>query len=129
MDGVTALHEAAWQGSEKMAYLLIEAKADVEAGDEDGNTVLHEVVTKGCKSIPIVDLLLARGADINTHYGGEKATVLHHAAIQGNIMMVRYLLQKGARITATDIDGMTALDWAEDQGHEAMIFFLSRYNV
>ncbi|RYP78164.1 hypothetical protein DL769_003245 [Monosporascus sp. CRB-8-3] len=124
VDGVTALHQAAGNGSEEIARLLVDAGADVNAVDKDGMTALHEAVTHGCESIAIVDLLLAHGVDINAHHGGKKATVLHHAAIQGNVAMVRYLLQKGARITATDVDGMTALDWAKDTGHEAMIFFL-----
>ncbi|KAI0902853.1 ankyrin [Ustulina deusta] len=127
--GVTALHEAAEWGLVELAHLLIEAGADVEAVDEGGITVLHKAVMNYMGSTHIVELLLAHGVDIDAHYGNRKATALHHAATRGNIAMVRYLLEKGARIAATDINGKTALDWAKDTDHEAMMFFLRRYDT
>jgi ankyrin repeat protein len=135
MDGVTALHEAARRGCLKIAHLLIDAGADVEAMDDGGITVLHEAAIhpsskEAFDSEPtdIVDLLLAHGADINAHYGPKKATVLHCAAAQGNIAMACHLLQNGARTGATDADGKTALDLAAARGHEAMMFVLNRQN-
>lgn len=127
--GVTALHEAAEWGSVELAHLLIKAGADVEAVDEGGITVLHKAVMNYMGSTHIVELLLAHGVDIDAHYGNRKATALHHVATRGNIAMVRYLLEKGARIAATDINGKTALDWAKDTDHEAMMFFLRRYDT
>ncbi|KAK4128109.1 ankyrin [Parathielavia appendiculata] len=47
MPGATALQEAAWNGSEDFARLLIEAGADVHAVDEDGITALHQAVSNG----------------------------------------------------------------------------------
>lgn len=127
--GQTALHEAAWTGSLEIASRLIEAGADVNAMNKYGQTAIHDAVSRGWESRAIVDLLLAYGVDINAPYGCRRETVLHHTANEGNIAMVEYLLGKGARIAATDIDGMTALDSAKSKGHEAMIFFLSRYNT
>ncbi|VUC20102.1 unnamed protein product [Clonostachys rosea] len=125
IEGSTALHEAARQRSEEIARLLIDAGADVQAADENGRTALHVAVTYSSEAV--VDLLLARGVDINAHYGEEKETILHHAVYTMNIAMMQHLLQKGARIDATEADGMTALDCAEIIEHEAMIFFLRRY--
>ncbi|RSL97643.1 hypothetical protein CDV31_012921 [Fusarium ambrosium] len=127
-DGVTALHVAARIGSEAIARLLIKAGADVRAADEDGMTVLYKAVSNGCASLAIVDLLLAHGVDINAHHDDNEITVLHEAVLKGNIEMVRCLLQRGARIDATDVFGRTALDLAKDEGHEAMVFFLGHYN-
>ncbi|KIX98300.1 uncharacterized protein Z520_05601 [Fonsecaea multimorphosa CBS 102226] len=131
--GTTALHEAAQRGNVEMARLLIEAGADAEAADEDGNTVLHEAVNepaiKKGATPAIIDLLLAQGVDINAHYGGKKATVLHHAVMKGDVATVQFLLERGANIAATDVEEMTALDWAKESGHEAMIFVLSRHST
>jgi ankyrin repeat protein len=130
-DGATALQDALarMNGSVEMARLLIEAGADVKTVKEDGVTALHNAATHPGESTAIVDLLLIQGADINARYGDKMATVLHHIAFQGNIAMAQLLLEQGARITATDVDGRTALDWAKDTGHEAMIFVLSRHDM
>ena len=128
-NGGTALHEAARIGLADIACLLVEAGVDVNAVNEDGATALHEAVSAGVDSIAVIDLLLSHGVDINAHYGDKNATVIHHAILQNNVIIVGYLLEKGASITATDINGKTALDLANDIGHEAMLFFLGRDNT
>jgi ankyrin repeat protein len=120
---MTALHKAAWQGDEKIVRLLVEVEADVKAIDDDGDTVLHEAVRSECE-VAVVDFLLANRVGINAYYG----TVLHYAALWGNMAMVQILLRRGARIDAVDIEGMVALDWVKEADHEAMIFFLTLFN-
>jgi ankyrin repeat protein len=107
--GDTALHQAARNGWVEIARLLIEVGADVKAVDEVGITALHEAATHGYESRVIINLFLGHGVDINAQYGEKMAPVLHHTAKLGNITMVQYLLEKGARIAAADVNGMTAL--------------------
>lgn len=127
VNGMTALHEAVKSKSYEVTRLLINAGADIKAVDENGHTPLHYAIRGVFGSRRIIKLFLAHGVDINAHYGKKKATVLHYAAMLANIVMVRFLVEEGARIDATDIDGKTALDWVEHEGHEVMIFSLRRY--
>ncbi|KAI0868926.1 ankyrin [Hypoxylon argillaceum] len=127
VNGMTALHEAVKSTSYEVTRLLINAGADIKAVDENGHTPLHYAIRGVFGSRRIIKLFLAHGVDINAHYGKKKATVLHYAAMLANIVMVRFLVEEGARIDATDIDGKTALDWVEHEGHEVMIFSLRRY--
>ena len=41
--------------------------------------------------------------------------------------MVRYLLEQGADFTVPDYEGKTALDVAEDTGHQGVIDMLQAY--
>ena len=43
-------------------------------------------------------------------------TALMHAAMNGNVEIVRLLLDNGAKATATDSAGSTALHWAAERG-------------
>ena len=54
---MTPLHEA---GSERIARLLLDAKAQIMARDMDGMTPLHTAPNK-----KVAELLIDRGADIN----------------------------------------------------------------
>ena len=59
------LHGAISKGDYESALKMIEQGADVEASDaESGGWVLHFAVMKG--RLPIIDLLVSRGADINS---------------------------------------------------------------
>jgi ankyrin repeat protein len=59
----------------------------------------------------IVDMLLARGADVNAR-GEEGETALMWAASGGKLDMVKRLIDAGAKILQRDHDGEDALDYA-----------------
>jgi uncharacterized protein len=68
--------------------------------------------------IPMMELFLSRGADINqTNSVGEQA--LMHAAWRGRIEAVRWLLDRGAHINRTGRE-WSALHYAVFAGHEAI---------
>ncbi len=46
------------------------------------------------------------------------------AAQEGNVQVIRSLLEKGADINAKDNKGMTALDIAKDKGYVKLIYLL-----
>jgi ankyrin repeat protein len=75
--------------------------------------------------MPMMDLLLANGADINAQITGtltysmrvtrapsanEGMTALHYAALNGRPELVRYLLGKGARMDLLDAEGRKPID-------------------
>src|ERR1700704_3413663 len=73
--GATLLHDAAWNGNEQIAGLLLEYRADANARHlEAGSTPLHYAVIKDHPEI--VSLLLEHGADIKATYRSG-ATPLH----------------------------------------------------
>jgi uncharacterized protein len=63
----------------------------------------------------MVELLVARGAEINEGAGGN--TALHAAAYFGRLEMAEWLLECGADPAATDYEGKTPLQVAEGNGH------------
>ncbi len=75
--------------------------------------------------MPILQMLVERGADVNA--GAGKTTALHAAAGSGRPEMVRYLLEQGADFMATNYEGKTVLDVAEDTGHQGIIDMLQSY--
>ena len=61
--GSTPLHNAAKEGHNEIAELLIAGSAEVNAKDNYGKTPLHRAVQEGY--MEIVELLIAKGADVN----------------------------------------------------------------
>ena len=104
------LHDAITRDDYESALKMIEHGADIEAKDADaGGSVLHFAVMKG--RLPIIDLLVTRGADINsrTRTG---TTPLHTAVFYGQLPVVDYLAAKGADVNARSASGTTPLQLA-----------------
>jgi ankyrin repeat protein len=101
------LHVAAWQRREKIAQLLLEKGADVNARGDHGRTPLHYAVENNTK--PITTLLVEHGADpgIRNDFG---VTPLYSAASVGDNKLVVLLLHHGA---TKDINSALHLDGAE----------------
>ena len=142
------MHYAAFRGRPEIAKLLIEAKADLNAKDEEGLTPLDTVLTKNTK-----DLLLKHGAKnsveidyplhyaaANGHNGVAKAliesgrnvnakiesrwwagwTPLHFATRNGHTDTVKMLIQKRAEVNTKDWQGWTPLHSAAGSGDTGM---------
>jgi ankyrin repeat protein len=89
------LHEAAKAGEVEEAERLIQAGANLEALDEDGETPLTAAALAGQSAV--VKLLFARGADIKGRNKGG-FTLLHAAAYSGHAEIVEFALDRGAGI-------------------------------
>lgn len=56
-----------------------------------------------------VERLLREGAHINARKGAYKTTALMEASVQGNVDVMRFLIENGADVNLVDKDGWTAL--------------------
>jgi ankyrin repeat protein len=111
----TALHLATCKDKEKIAKLLIDRKADVNARDEYGATPLHKAANTNAPKV--AKLLIDAKADVNTRdkYG---ATPLHEAARCGNLAVAKLLLAAGADVNAKDDKNKTPLAGANESDKE-----------
>lgn len=94
-------------------------------------TALHVAVESG--HLPVVELLLAQGADPNLGavYGSpdphkQFGSPLHSAAAFGRVDCVRPLLEGGAQVNAVDVVGATSLHRASMEGHSEIAKILLR---
>src|SRR5262245_53894821 len=122
LDGMTALHWAAYQDDLESVELLVRAGADVKAANRYGITPLSLAITNGDSAM--VERLLQAGADPNTTLpGGE--TALMTAARVGTLASVKALLARGANVDSRDEKhGQTALMWAAAEGHAPVVDML-----
>ena len=73
----------------------------------------------------MVQLLLEKGADVNTRARGDHHnTPLQTASGKGYEQVVQLLLDKGADINALDKYGRTALQTASAKGHKQVVQIL-----
>ncbi|WP_182864958.1 ankyrin repeat domain-containing protein [Stieleria mannarensis] len=114
VDGMTALHWAAYFDDADMSAALVDAGARVDCENRYGVTPLSLACTNG--NTEIVRLLLENGADANPALNGGE-TALMTASRTGRVGPVHALLKHGADVNAKERNGQTALMWAAHEGH------------
>jgi Carboxypeptidase regulatory-like domain/Ankyrin repeats (3 copies) len=110
---MTALECAVRNANRDMIHVLLWAKANVNAKDNGGQTVLMmlgETITE-----EIVWDLLNAGAKVNQR-DNDGDTPLISAASSNNLVVVKTLLDAGAKVNAANNEGRTALMMAADAG-------------
>jgi len=119
IDGMTALHWAAYKDNLEAAEILVRAGANVKTANRYGVTPLSLACTNG--NGPMVALFLKAGADANAALpGGE--TALMTAARTGKLEAVKALLASGADANAKEGRyGQTVLMWAAAEGNTEVV--------
>ncbi|XP_059432578.1 potassium channel AKT1-like isoform X1 [Corylus avellana] len=145
-NGRTALHIAASKGSENCVLLLLDYGADPNSTDSEGSVPLWEAILGGHEHL--IKLLLDNGAklqpgdigqfactaaeqgltllkeiircggDVTQPKAANGTTALHVAVCEGNMEIVKFLLDHGADIDKPDHEGWTPRALADQQGHE-----------
>ena len=119
-EGNTALIDAAQAPNPEAVKVLLEAGADLEAGDHERATPLMWAVRSAfdeCydQALAVVELLLASGADVNARTDSG-ATALIYGVSHGLPEVVELLMKAGADVNALTNAGWSALDYAEGYG-------------
>ncbi|KAL2782832.1 ankyrin repeat-containing domain protein [Aspergillus keveii] len=111
-DGAYPLHVAARQVCKKTCKVLLEHGAAANTRDLDGFTPLYIAAGKDFppgSSVPVLQVLLEYGADVEAVCGRRGETPIHSARGRGNIARLH---EAGAKLDHQDERGRTALHWA-----------------
>ena len=101
----------------------LDADANVNQTNENGQTPLHLAAQKGYKEV--AGMLIGSNANVEAK-DKEGRTPLHLAAMAGEADMVDYLTDKGASLSSQDNTGQSALHYAvlKDEYDVAYILLL-----
>lgn len=120
----TPLMWAAFNGHTPVAEYLLDAGAEIDAKDGNGRTALMYASSGPFEET--VKLLLADGAEVDVQGTLEGFTPLMTAAAEGQVEVVRQLLDHGADRSLKDTDGDTALTFAQQNGHTEVVALLEK---
>lgn len=108
------LHTAVLRGDVRA---LADSTGDVDALDAT-HSITALLLAAGKGKLPVVQALLARGANPLRQSGKHRMTPLHGAAKSGHVAVVAVLLDAAPSVVdALDGTGCTALYWAARKGH------------
>lgn len=106
---------------------LLDLGADINITGENGHTALIYAVSK---NYPVImEILIERGANLEAVDNITGGTALIHAAAKGHFNMVQSLVEQGANINASDVNGNTALTFAQYSEREDMINYLLEHGA
>lgn len=125
LEGRTALHVAAWQGTYDIVECLIKLGANINAIDAEGRTPLHMCAWNG--HIEVVRLLIESGATVNPISSTQGASPLLVAAQQGHYETCAFLLQIGSDVSHRDFYGRNAKDVAVNCGHKEIVSLIDTF--
>ncbi|KAF5899383.1 B-cell lymphoma 3 protein, partial [Clarias magur] len=112
-EGLTPLHLAVQDGNKKMAKMLLDSGAEINAvDDKSGRSPLIHAVEKSC--MEMINFLVENGCNVNLQsYSGN--TALHIACSRGEVDAVRVLLKNGADNSLKNYHNETAVMVAKNK--------------
>ncbi|KAI0284126.1 ankyrin repeat-containing domain protein [Russula brevipes] len=122
----TPLHAASYKGDLTTASLLLQYGADVNSSI-GGQVPLRRAYNGG--HVGVMCLLLDYGADGDMRDGNRLGTVLHHASYDGQLEMVRLLLQAGADVNGKGFADQTPLHLAVIKGQTKVAQLLIQHGA
>jgi len=110
--GHTPIHRAAMSENPEELIELLYSKGAKITRDRDKKNALHTAAAIG--NIKALKTIIAHGARINKKGGEYGRTPLAMASISGNLKVVKFLLDAGARSDIENNRGMTPIEEIED---------------
>ena len=115
-------------GQSDAASVLIHKGADLNAPSTNGADLKPINSAAACRNLEaakeIVSALLKAGARVDsTQKGGYSA--LHSAAANGNLPLIKVLIQAGAKREVLSDDGKTPMQFAKERGRTEVVEFLA----
>jgi len=105
--GQTILHRTAdMRNGAEIVEFLLDAGADVEAKDVEGETPLYRAVAR--KRAGLVKLLISKGADVNA-VDNDGQTMLYRAVVDNSVEIAKLLLTAKANVILSNDDKENSL--------------------
>ena len=125
-DRETLLYIAMQRGDCGVASMLLDYGADPNIICSRRPVWQRNCLTEACSrgthmSLPMVSLLINRGARINAKMPGSNLTALHFACGSGSFECVGLLIENGADMNARDHDGMTPLWYTVRMSNQSVV--------
>lgn len=114
-NGYGFLHLAIQDDRTEVAKVLVDAGVDLEAQTAERKYTALMMAAK-LHHWDLVSMLIEKGANVNT-CDAERTTPLMEAARDGQLWIVRVLVEHNADLRARDSLGRTAWVWAKHEGH------------
>jgi ankyrin repeat protein len=124
-EGRTALMFAGFNGHSEIVLKLLDAESGIDRRDMMGRTALLYAATGPFPET--VQILLDKGAEPNVVDSDEHFSPLMHAAAEGNLDVVKILLEAGSDATLQDVDGDNAASFARQAGHIEVANYLEAF--
>lgn len=120
---MSIITKAIREGHIELAMMLIKNAVPYQVCqyDETGQTALHLAIQKNY--LDLASALLENGANIDAYArdeGYHRMTPLHYAALTGNLVATRLLLNWGANVSIENGDGLNASSLALKHGFVAI---------
>ena len=115
---VTLLHLAAQYSSSSIVKVIVEAGADVNCHDDDGDTPLHYAAEHN--DISVVKMLVDSGADVKATDKNKHTPLLIAAKHSASASVIALLIEIGANIGARDDHERTPLHLAAEHNPSMM---------
>ncbi|XP_074652447.1 ankyrin repeat and MYND domain-containing protein 2-like [Tubulanus polymorphus] len=110
---------------DEVEKLLLEPGVRINCLDKNGMTFLQHAAYRGCKSL--CELLLRRGADVNSHKHDHGYTTLMFAALTGKEDVVTLILEAGAVKSETNKVHRTAGQMAAFVGQHRVATLINNF--
>jgi ankyrin repeat protein len=125
-DGYTALHRAVLNGHGEVVKLLLDRHPVINPVGRDRFSALHRAVVQG--KLALVSFLLNNGVKVDEPDQSHGLTPLYHAAVLGNIGVVRCLLDRRASANFS-YAGITVLHAAVSHGKQQVAELLLSFGT
>ena len=122
-----ALHTASTMGEKEVVKLLLDSGANANAKTSSFPQPLHQAAKYG--HLEIIQLLLDGGAYINARDYRDDTPLMQACSQRPDLNVVKFLLERGADLTATDDAQLTALDMAVRYDYTEVIQLLVKHNA